>query len=534
MGKGIRTGTKPRIMSAEDAVKLIKDGDIVTFHGAGGGLTEPTKLIEALAERYKKEQSPKNLTLFHTTGLGDRADRGMSPLAQKGLVKRIYGGHWGQSPRLGEMALRNEIEAYNFPQGILSQLLRTAAAHQPGILSKVGLGTFVDPRQQGGRLNEVTKDELIKLVEINNEEYLFYPSIYPDVAIIRGTTADSEGYITMEDEIAYIDGLAQAQAVHNNGGIVICQVQKVVKAGSLHPKNVQIPGYLVDVLVVDPDQTQLYVGTVNRFFSGDFKMDTNEVVPLPLNERKVVARRALMELAPGYVGNVGVGIADGIGVVAREEGIGDEFTLTVETGPIGGFTAQGIYFGATINMQALLDMPAQFDFYHGGGLNVCFLSFAEVDKKGNINIHKFNGQLQGTGGFIDICHSTKKNVFCGTLRAGGLKETIVDGQLRIDQEGRFEKFVDEVQEITFNGQEALKNGHEILYITERAVFRLKEEGLELCEIAPGIDLEKDIISQMGFRPLIAKDLKTMDERLFIDGKMGINEDFKKLGGINNE
>jgi len=526
MAKGIRNGVLAKVMTAEDAVGLIKDGSMITFLGAGGGLTEPTALILALAEKYKKDGSPKNLVFWHATGLGDRADRGMSPLAQKGLVKRIYGGHWGQSPRLADMAERNEIEAYNYPQGVMAQMLRAAAAHQPGLLSRTGIGTFVDPRNQGGRLNSVTTEPLIKLVEIDKKEYLFYPTVYPDVAFIRGTTADAEGYISFEDEIAYLDALAEAQAVHNNGGIVICQVQKIVKKGTLHPKSIHIPGYLVDVLVAVPEQKQLYTGPqVNRVFSGDYTMDLDHVAPLPLTQRKVVARRCLEEIKPGFVGNVGVGIADGIGTAAQEEGISEDFTLTVETGPIGGATAQGIFFGATINLQALLDMPSQFDFYHGGGLNVAFLSFAEVDKQGNVNVHKFNNKIMGTGGFIDICQNTKKVVFCGTLKAGGLKESVKEGKLFIDTEGKVKKFVNATDEITFNGAEAIKNGQEVIYVTERAVFILTKEGLVLTEIAPGVDLQRDVLSQMGFEVKVSDELKKMDARLFNDGKMGIREEF---------
>jgi len=526
MGKTLRKGTLVGILSAEEAVKAIPDGATVAFCGAGGGIVEATEVINALADRFTESQQPRNLTFWHTTGLGNRNDRGMSPLAQTGLVRRVFGGHWGQSPRLAEMAERNEIEAYNYPQGVMSQLLRTAAAGQPGIITHVGLGTFVDPRQQGGKLNECTKEELIKLMEINGREWLFYPVVPIDVAIIRGTTADTEGYISMEDEITYLDALAMAQAAHNNGGMVIAQVQRLVKARTLHPKSVKIPGYLVDALVVVPDQPQLYT-TSNRFFSGDFVADMGEVVPLPLNERKLIARRALFEVSPGDVGNVGVGISDGIGVVAREEGVSEDFTLTVETGPIGGVTAQGIFFGATVNMQAMLDMPSQFDFYDGGGLNICFLSFAEADQAGNVNVHKFNGKIMGTGGFINICQNSKKIIFSGTLTAGGLKVAIEDGKVKINQEGKFKKLVAQVPEITFNGKDALLRGQEVLYITERAVFRLTPEGLELFEIAPGMDLEKDIIGQMGFRPNIAADLKEMDPRLFLTEVMGIQSEWHK-------
>lgn len=524
MGKSLRNANLSKIMTADEAVKYVPDNSTVAFCGAGGGLTEATSVIEALAKRYKETQEPKNLTYYHSTGLGDRADRGMSPLAQKGMVKRIIGGHWGQSPRLCEMAERNEVEAYNFPQGVLSQLLRTSAAGQPGILTHVGLGTFADPRQQGGKLNECTKEELIKIMEIAGKEYLFYPSIPIDVAIIRGTTADTEGYISMEDEIAYLDALAMAQAAHNNGGIVIAQVQKIVKARTLHPKNVKVPGYLVDALVVVPEQPQLYSGVTDRFLSGDYIMDPGEVVPLLLNERKVIARRALFEVKSGYVGNVGVGIADGIGIVAREEGVDEKFTLTVETGPIGGVSAQGIFFGASVNMQAMLDMPSQFDFYDGGGLDVCFLSFAEVDKFGNVNVHKFNGKIMGTGGFVNICQNTKKVIFCGTLTAGSLKVSVEEGKVKINQEGKFKKMISQVPEITFNGSDAIKRGQDVIYITERAVFRLTEDGLELCEIAPGMDIENDIVAKMGFVPKIASDLKQMDHRIFLEASMGIKKE----------
>ena len=515
-----RIGTKVPVMSAQDAVAFIPDNASVSILGAGGGIVEPTTLIDALANRYKETSSPKNLTLIHTTGLGDKADRGMSPLAQEGLVKKMYGGHWAQSPRLADMAEKNQIEAYNFPMGIMSQLYRAAAAHQPGVLSSIGIGTYVDPRNQGSRLNDAAKDDPVQLVEINGKEYLFYPALLPDVAFIRATTADTEGYASMEDEVLYLDALAMAQAVHNNGGIVMMQVQRIVKAGTLHPRQVKIPGYMVDIMVVVPDQPQLYESPVNRFISGDFTMDAGEPMHFPLNQRKLVARRALFEVKKGSVGNVGVGIADGIGIIAREEGVENDFVLTVETGPIGGVSAQGIAFGANVNTRAMLDMPSQFDFYHGGGLDVCYLSFAEVDEQGNVNVHKFNGKIVGTGGFIDISANAKKVAFCGTLTAGSLKTQIKDEKLEISQEGRFKKFVKFLPEVTFSAKAALEKNQEILYITERAVFKLEKDGLLLIEVAPGVDLQKDILEQMEFKPRISPDLKEMDSRLFIDKPMG--------------
>lgn len=521
-----------KIMSAQEAAKLINDNDTVGFCGAGGGITEPTKVILSLAERFKEERRPVDLTLIHATGLGDRKDRGISPLAQPGMVKRVIGGHWAQSPRLAEMAERNEIEAYNFPQGVISHLTRAAASKQPGIFTHVGLGSFIDPKQSGGRLNERTSEELVKRSTIDGKEYLFYKTTPIDVAIIRGTTADTEGYVSMEDEIIYGDALVFAQAAHNNGGKVIVQVQKIVKAGTLHPRQVKIPGFYIDAIVVDDEQSQLYVGGVNRFLSGDYtsSMDSTELIPL--DQRKVVGRRALFEVSSGNVGNVGVGIADGIGIIAREEGVQDEFTLTVETGAVGGESAQGIFFGATLNSRALMDMPAQFDFYDGGGLDVCFLSFAEVDAFGNVNVHRFNGKIVGTGGFIDICQNTQKVVFCGTLTAGGLTTEINDQKLKILQEGRFKKFIEEVPEITFNGKDAIKRGQEVYYVTERAVFKLTSSGLELIEVAPDIDIEKEIVQQMGFRPIISEKLQVMDARLFSKEIMGIKEEWleNQLGG----
>lgn len=526
MSKIKRKGNRPQILSAREAINYIEDNDVVAVSGAGGGIVDPYALINALHDRYEETQSPKNLTLWHSTGLGDRGERGMSPLAMDGLVKRVIGGHWGQSPKLAQMASDNKIEAYNFPQGIMAQLARTAAAGQPGILSKVGLGTFIDPRVEGGKLNEVTKEDLIQLMNVGGQEYLYYPVVPLDVCLIRATTADTEGYASMEDEITYIDVLQLAQAVHNNGGTVILQVKRVVKAGTLHPKSVKIPGFLVDAIVVEPNQEQLYNGS-DRFFAGDYIADDSDVNILPLDQRKVVARRALMEVKPGYVGNVGVGIADGIGNVAREEGISDQFTLTVETGPVGGATAQGIFFGATVNARAIMDMPAQFDFYDGGGLDVAFLSFAELDENGDVNVHKFNGKIMGTGGFVNIVAGSKKVVLCGTLRAGKLKTTVKNGKITIDQEGKFEKMIKKVGSVTFSAKQATKQGQEVIYITERAVFKLIDGKVVLTEIAPGMNLQKDIIDQMGFVPEISKDLKEMDARIFKEEKMNIKDEFLK-------
>jgi acetate CoA-transferase len=366
-----------------------------------------------------------------STGLGDRAERGISPLALPGLCRRAILGHWGQSPRIAEMAEREEIEGYNYPQGVMSQMYRAVAAGQPGVLTPIGLGTFLDPRQKGGKVNARAEEDLVRLMEIDGKEYLFYKAVAPDVSIIRGTTADTDGYISMEDEITPFDAYAMAAAAHNNSGIVIAQVARLTRKGSLHPKQVKIPGYLVDAIVVVPDQPQIYDALVNRYISGDFVADADVEAAMPLSERKLIARRALMESRPGDVGNLGVGIADGIGKLAAEEGIVDQITLTTEHGTIGGITVQGVAFGACVNMKAVLDMPSQFDFYDGGGLDVCFVSFAEVDAHGNVNVHKFNGKIMGAGGFVNITQSARKIVFCGTLKSGGFKAKVGGGKSRL-------------------------------------------------------------------------------------------------------
>ena len=522
----VQKGMRVPILTAEEAIAKIPSGATVAITGAGGGITEPTSLIDALAERFQRTGEPNGLTLLHTTGLGDRADRGMSPLAIQGMNKRVIGGHWGQSPRLAEMAEANEIEAYCLPQGVISQLFRAAAAGQPGVLTHVGLGTYIDPRVTGGKLNARTTEDLVKVMEIDGKEWLFYSAVRPTVAFLRGTTADTDGYVSMEDEITYLDGLAMAQATHNAGGLVFVQVKRLVRAGSIHPRSIKIPGFLVDGLIVNPEQPQLYDAPTNRFFSGDYIAEIEETAPLPLDERKVIVRRALMQVSPGDVGNIGVGISDGIGAVAGEEGVSEDFALTVETGPIGGITAKGIFFGASVNTRALVDMPSQFDFYGGGGLDICFLSFAEVDAEGNVNVSRFNGKIQGVGGFIDIAGSSKKLVFNGTLTAGGLKTRVGDGRIEIASEGRFKKFVPQVEEISFSAEEAVKRDKEVLYITERAVFRLVPGGLELIEIAPGMEPERDIFPHMAFRPAVSPGLKEMDARFFMDGPMGIAAEWR--------
>lgn len=523
---------KVAIITAKEAAKLIPSGCCVYVGGDNVGICEPTRLIESLVEQYEITGYPNDLTLFLTTGTGDRikdSNRGYSALAVPGMVKRLYTSIVGQSPKLAKMVDDNLCEAYNFSMGTLSQVTRAAAANKPGVISKVGLNTFFDPRQQGGKLNTRTTEDLVELIKINDEEYLFYKTVFPDVTLLRGTTADTEGYITSEEEIGcrYYDDLAAAQAAHNRGGLVFVQVKRVVEAGSLRPYDIRIPGMLVDAIIVDPNQPQTYSmeGMPTDLFATGDLISTSELKPVHLDERKVIARRALIECKPNDIGNIGFGVMNSIKGIANEERFINDITLTTETGMIGGITDNSKTspgsFGFNVNFDAIMPMADMFNFYEGGGLDIAFLSFAQVDRFGNVNVHILNNSIMGTGGFTHIATCAKTVVFGGTLTTGGLKTEVGDGKIKILQEGRFRRFPKDVDQISFNGKDALTNGQKIIYITERCVFHLVEEGVELIEIAPGINIEKDILPFLDFKPIVGKDIKEMDKVLFTDGPMNI-------------
>lgn len=503
-----------KIMTREEAAALIHDGDTVALTGSGGGVMEPVFLLEGIEQRFLETGSPNNLTLYHASGIGDKARAGITRFAHAGMVKRVIGGHWGWSPEMQAMAVNNEIEAYNFSQGVLCQLYREIAAHRPGLITKVGKYTFVDPRISGGKLNSVTKEDLVELIRVGGEEYLWYKAFPIQVSIIRGTFADEDGNISLDQEPAKLELLAAAQAAHNSGGIVIAQVKYLAGKGSLGSKRVAIPGSYVDAVVVDPHQMQTGEGEYNPAFCGDMMVPLENLKPFPLSARKIVARRAFMELKAGSVINLGFGMADGVAAVAAEEGFSDRMTMTIEQGIYGGIPAQGTIFGVASNAVAVIDECAQFDFYSGRGLDAAFLGLAQADQTGNVNVSKFGSTIAGSGGFIDISQSAKKVVFCGTFTTGGLKEEISDGQLRILQEGRIRKFVDKVEHITFASRYAREEGQQIMYITERCVFVLGENRPVLTEIAPGMDLQKDVLDRMGFVPEISPALRLMDEKLF--------------------
>lgn len=511
-----------KFMSAKEAVKLIKDGDSIAVSGNGGGIMEPDALFEALEDRFLDEGSPGNLTLTHSAGIGDKDRGGISRFAHEGMVKRVVGGHWGWSPKMQQMANDNKIEAYNLPQGIIALQYREIAAKRVGVVTQTGLKTFVDPRVSGGKLNDVTKEDLVELVTMDGQEWLRYKTYPVTVALIRGSIGDEEGNISLAYEPAYLEALAIAQAVHNCGGIVICQVKYAAKAGSLDPKNVRIPGILVDAVVVHPGQMQTIEGEYDPALTGDVRMLVESMVPMPLDQRKVVARRAAMELSKGSVINLGFGMPDGVARVAAEEGIEGYVKMTIEQGIIGGVPAGGAIFGVAYNSESMIDGPSQFDFYSGGGLDMTCLGLAQADSHGNVNVSRFGPTIAGCGGFIDISQTAKKCVFCGTFTAGGLKTEIKDGKLEILQEGKHKKFLKDVEHITFSGDYARETGQSVLYVTERAVFEMTEEGLVLKEIAPGMNLEKDILGQMDFVPLMPREPQLMDKRIFMTDPMGLD------------
>ncbi|HSI56274.1 MAG TPA: malonate decarboxylase subunit alpha [Ideonella sp.] len=523
------------VLTPAQAAALIEDGQTVVCAGfVGAGHAEA--VTRALEARFLATGAPRELTLFYAAGQGDRAGRGVNHFGHAGLVKRIIGGHWISAPRLGALVNADAVEAWNLPQGVITHLFRAIAGGKAGVVTKVGLHTFVDPRVDGGRLTPSTRgsalEPRVELITLRGEEQLFYPSLPVHVALIRGTTADERGNLATEDEPFHQDLLAIAQAAHNSGGIVIAQVKRIVPAGSLAPNDVRVPGILIDHLVIADDPADHWMTFGEAFNPAYTRRPLDAASPAPhgagsaaappvLDARRIVQRRAFLELQKlaRPVANLGVGMPAGIGAIALEEGHAG-FTLTVEAGPIGGTPADQLSFGASAYPEAIIDHAAMFDFYDGGGLDIAFLGLAEFDPEGNVNVSRFGDKVAGVGGFINITQTARRVVFLGTLTAGGLQVQAGDGRLRIVQEGRTGKLVPRLQHLSFNGPYVAGLGRPLLYITERAVFTLREGRLTLVEIAPGIDLQREVLAVCGAPVAVAPALATMDERIFREGPMG--------------
>jgi len=519
-----------RRATADEAVKLVRSGDTIVIGGSGGGHAVPEALMEALGRRFRTEGQPRDLTAVHPVGLGDGESRGAGHFAQEGMLKRIVCGTFVNSPKISDLALADKVEGYTLPQGALSQLMREMAAGRPGLISKTGLHTFVDPRHGGGRQSVCAPNDVVELIEFRGEEYLFYKPYPIDICFLRGTTADEDGNVTMEQEACFLEMLSEAQATRRAGGIVIVQVKRMAKRGTLPPKAVKIPGILVDLVVVEPGQWQTYLTEYSPSYAGELRMPLSDIPVLPLDARKVIARRAAMELFPGAICNLGSGISTGIANIAAEEGVLEDVCLTNEQGLIGGAPSSGGDAGAARNYSAVVDQPYQFDFYDGGGLDLAFLSFAEFDANGHVNVSRFGSRIVGPGGFINISQNAKSVIFSGTFTAGRSQLDWIDGELRIVADGVQAKLVKAVEQITYSGSYGRSRGQRVLYLTERAVFSLTAGGVELIEIAPGIDLERDVLGRMDFRPLVSPDLKRMDARLFRPEPMGLAALLRQRGG----
>jgi propionate CoA-transferase len=513
-------------MDISAALDLLKDGDTIAI-SAAGMVGYPDYIIKCLEDRYLETGHPAGLTLYAGCGHGNPLGYGAgNRFGHPGFVKRFVCSHPDVVPHLRKFIESDEIEAYVLPQGVMNQLYRCSAAKQPGLLTKIGIGTYIDPRQDGGKINSITKEDIVELMTVDGEEYLFYKSKPINAAILRGTSADERGNITIEEEALKLEILEIALAAKASGGKVIAQVRQVVANGALKAKDVVIPGELVDAVVVCKEPETYHRQTAgivySPFVSGELRCPAGDVAKPGkiISAQDIVCRRAVYEIYRGAVVNVGVGIGAGIGAVAAAEGVIDDVTFTLELGAFGGTPQAHPNFGSSINATSYIAHPSMFDFYHGGGLDMTFLGAAQVDAEGNVNVSRFGGRAAGQGGFIDISQTAKKVVFCTYFKAKDFESSVENGKLVITSEGKIPKFVDKVEQITFNGKLAREEGREVVICSERAVFRLVAGGVMLTEIAPGVDPEKDVIANMGFRPIISENLKTMDSRIFTPGRMG--------------
>lgn len=505
-----------QIVSADEAVARIRDGATVLVNPLPS-----QEVYQAFGRRFAAEGKPRDLTVVWSAGIGPLSDerKGMNNFAYPGMLRRTIGGHYGLNHALCKMVAEEQCEAYNLPQGCMAQLYRDIAAGRPGLLTRVGLGTFVDPRVDGGKMNERARaaEDLVEVVSMNGGEYLRYKPFGVDVGLIRGTTADPDGNITGEDEALPMENLEVAMAAHNRGGFVIAQVERLSDAPAV-PQNVTVPGVFVDYIVVATSRAlhphTLFVEHDPALSGGKRVPLEAEVAPLPLNAEKVIARRAAAELREGMNVNLGFGIPMSVASVAFEQGMLDKVNLNTEVGVFGGLPERGKNFGPAKNPGAFVSQAQMFDFYDGGGLDLTCVGIAEVDAEGCVNVSKLGSRVIGCGGFVNLTQSARKVVFCGEFTAGGLDTVVADGRLQIRNEGRVHKFVRAVHQVTFSGPVARANEKDVLFVTERCVFRLVREGLMLVEVAPGVEVRRDVLDQMDFEPIVPSEVATMDPALF--------------------
>ena len=505
------------VLDAATAVARIYSGASVAIGGSGAGHAVPDILLRELGHRHRTTGEPTGLTLIHPFGVGDQQTKGLQQAACAGMYRRVIGGHWSMAPRMARLAVENRFAAYCLPAGVIVQLFHCAAAGSPGWHTHAGLDTFVDPRLEGGKLNAKATEDLVEVVRLDGRDWLFYRTLPIDVALIQAWQADPHGNLSMRQEAGLWHNLALAQAAKASGGTTIAVVREMVPPGSLDPRDVCVPGCFVDAIVVDPDHGQTYQTDYEAAYCGDGRLPDSGFPDFEFSHRKVIARRAAMELEPGAVINVGFGIPDGVLAVAREQGIGQHVTSTIEHGQFGGVPAGGLDFGAVYNPDAIVETGHMFDFYHGAGVDQAYLGFLQVDRQGNVNVSKVGSRIIGVGGFIDIVQKAGKVVFCGTLSIRA-RHTIDRARLRFERMGA-PKFVKRVAQVTFSADYAKRTAQEVIYVTEAAVFRLGREGIVLEEVAPGVDLAADVLPQMDFRPKVSPQLRQMAPELFSPARL---------------
>ncbi|MDR2727191.1 MAG: 3-oxoacid CoA-transferase [Deltaproteobacteria bacterium] len=515
-----------KIITAKQAAEMVKDGMTLAV-GGFVGFGVPEELLIGLKERFLETKTPRDLTLFHTAAVGDGKERGCNHIGHEGLIKKLYCAHIGLEPALNKLTTTNKIATYMVPQGVTAHLLRAIGGGKVGVLTHVGLKTFADPRIEGCKANDAARgsgEDIVELVTVCGKEQLLYKSFPINICFLKASIGDEDGNLALTREGAHADHLEMAAATRNSGGIVIAQVEKIVARNTIHAQEVKVHGFMVDYIVEGKPENNVQCWLWSGYrpeCSGEVRVPVSAIAPEPLTPRKVIGRRGAFELKPNTLVNLGIGIPDSVAGVAGEEGLADKITLSIESGILGGVPLPSIGIGGSVNPVAMYKQPDIFDIYDGGGISLSCLGAAQIDPKGNVNVSKFGGRVVGPGGFVNISQNAKKVCFCGTFTAGKAEYEIKDGTLNILQDADGIKFVNTVEQITFSGEYAVATNQPILFITERAVFKLTPEGLMLIEIAPGVDLDKHILAKMEFKPLIAGDLKLMDARIFRDEPMGL-------------